>query len=87
MSFAVDWLPDAERELTEIWLKASDRDAVTNAANWIDERLRLDPEHEGESRPENRRVLFARPLAVVFRVSPPDRSVVVSHVWQFGKLR
>jgi len=87
MSFAVHWLPDAERELTEIWLKATDRDAVTNAANWIDERLRLDPVHEGESRQANRRILFARPLAVVFRVSPTDRSVVISHVWQFGKPR
>src|SRR5437016_5078269 len=40
MSFRVEWLPDAERELAAIWVNASDREAVTVAATLIDVELR-----------------------------------------------
>lgn len=83
MSYSVEWLPDAERELARIWLSAADRDAVTKAANWIDGQLRFDPATQGESRPNGRRILLAAPLGVVFRVVPLDRKVAVAHVWQF----
>jgi hypothetical protein len=35
MSYVVEWLPDAEQELAEIWLSASDRVAITHAADWM----------------------------------------------------
>jgi hypothetical protein len=83
MSWTVVWLPGAERELAELWLEASDRNAVTEAAHWIDQRLKSEPENEGESRPDGRRILFAAPLGVIFRAISRDQRVVVSHVWKF----
>jgi plasmid stabilization system protein ParE len=83
MSYDVGWLPDAERELARIWFTASDRNAVTRAANWIDSQLKTDPANEGESRPNGRRILLVAPLGVIFRVVEADRRVVIAHVWQF----
>lgn len=41
--FDVDWLPDALDDLADIWLQASDRDAVNFAAAMIDARLAASP--------------------------------------------
>jgi hypothetical protein len=70
MTYDVDWLPDAEQELAALWLQASDRQAITAAAHAIDQRLKLDPENEGESRPNGRRILHGKPLGIYFRVLP-----------------
>ncbi|HUY35266.1 MAG TPA: hypothetical protein VMV69_21150 [Pirellulales bacterium] len=83
MRFEVVWLPGAEGELTELWLNATDRDRVAQAAQRIDERLERNANIEGESRPDGRRVLFATPLGVIFRVWPDQRRVFVNHVWRF----
>jgi len=58
MRFTVDWVSDAEDELTNEWLNAPDRAAVTGAANAIDQRLQFNPDTAGESRPNGRRILF-----------------------------
>jgi len=83
MNYTVIWLRPAEQRLADIWLNAPDRDAVTRAAHAIDQRLRRDPENEGESRPGGRRVLFSDPLGVFFRVFPDDRVVHVLLVWRY----
>jgi hypothetical protein len=83
MNFTVDWLPAAEQELASIWMGASNRKAVTRAAYVIDQRLGTDPENEGESRPKNRRILFCKPLGVLFRVLIDEKLVEVLHVWSF----
>jgi plasmid stabilization system protein ParE len=83
MSWTVIWLPDAEQELADIWLNASDRASITRAAHIIDQILKHDPENAGESRPNNRRILIVLPLAVIYRVLPDDRRVEVVHVWHF----
>ena len=82
MSYSVTWLPAAEQELADLWLNASDRGAVTRAAHLIDQRLQTDPENEGESRPNGRRILFVPPLAVIFRVQPAGQEVLVLTVWR-----
>jgi hypothetical protein len=83
MNFTVEWLPDAEQELATIWTGASNRKAVTQAAYVIDQRLASNPENEGESRPKNRRILFCKPLGVLFRVLIDEKLVQVLHVWSF----
>ena len=83
MKFDVVWSSAAERELTELWLNADDRDVVAQAARHIDKLLERNPAIEGESRPDGRRVLFASPLGVVFRVWAEKRRVFVHHVWRF----
>jgi hypothetical protein len=83
MKYTVIWVPDAEQELAAIWMAAADPDAVTAAAHLIDQCLRRDPDTQGESRPEGRRILLKYPLGVLFIVKPLDRLVYVLNVWQF----
>lgn len=83
MKFTVLWSPSVEEELAEIWLSATDRSAVTNAADEIDQRLRSDPEHEGESRDRGRRILLLPPLGVTYELFSEDRTVRVLHVRRF----
>ena len=83
MNYTVLWDPAAEQELADVWITAADRAAVTSAADEIDRRLRRDPEQQGESRDDGRRVLLVSPLGVLFRVLPDDRIVRVIQVWSF----
>lgn len=83
--YKVHWLPNALRRLAEAWLQARDREAVTQAANRIDERLRRDPFGESESRSGNDRILHEAPLGVLLRVFPDKKLVVVLSVWLYEK--
>ena len=80
MRFTVTWHPSAEQELAEIWLQASDRENVTQAANIIDRVLASEPLTHGEDFYGDR-ILVALPLAVTYTVSQPDRSVQILQVW------
>lgn len=80
MTYTVTYKPSAEAELADLWINAPDRQAVTDAANRIDALLRTDPHNQGESRDEQTRLLFERPLAVLFEVSEADRIVQVLNV-------
>jgi plasmid stabilization system protein ParE len=77
MTFTVLWSSDAERRLAQIWLDATNRDAVAHAADEIDSKLRRDPERVGESRHQSDRLVVVFPLAVYFHVSTEDRIVRV----------
>jgi hypothetical protein len=59
MSFAVVWRPSAELQLADLWTTATDRNAVTAAANRIDADLACDPLSAGESRAGNTLLLRA----------------------------
>ncbi len=62
MRYMVLWTPTAERFLAEIWLDATDRNAVTQAAHALDQALRNDAHLCGESREGDLRILFEPPL-------------------------
>lgn len=80
MRHTVTWTPSArDVELTEIWLQAPDRQAVTKAAHEIDRRLRVNPESQGQDFYGDR-ILEVWPLIVVFAVYPDDRLVEVLQV-------
>ncbi len=83
MNYSVLWLPAAEGELATIWVDSTDRTAVTRAAAELDRRLAANGPGEGESRPNNKRITFARPLAVLFHVKESTRTVSVVRVWEF----
>jgi hypothetical protein len=83
VNYAVVWLPAAENELAAIWVASADRNAVTRAAAELDRRLAENGPEEGDSRPNNMRITFARPLAVLFRVDATARSVSVGRAWEF----
>lgn len=78
----VEWTEVALERLAAIWTRANDRAAVTAAVNRIDATLQRDPEAQGESRDEGRRILIESPLGVLFQVSPTDRVVLVLAIWR-----
>lgn len=79
--FRVKWNRRAVNQLMTIWLNAADQNAVTSASHEIDQILTQDPANEGESRPNQTRLIFASPLAVRYRVYP-DRKFVL---WPAGR--
>jgi len=81
MRFTVVWFPSAQARLTELWLSASDKQRVTDAANRIDKLLAADPLGIGESRTAKVRLLVELPLAVYYQVSLDDMKVEVRGVW------
>lgn len=83
MNYTVVWKPEAERHLATIWNQSPDRNGVARATHIIDQTLGTGPQEAGESREEGFRVLFVRPLGVMFEVSPDDRKVRVVTVWAF----
>ena len=82
MKFTVIWNPSAERELARLWEAADDRRDITLASNAIDRRLAEAADLAGESRDDDDRIDFERPLGIRFRVSLDDRKVLVLNVWR-----
>ena len=82
MSYKVTWKPTAEQELASIWIEATDRQVVTLAADRVDVVLRVDPNGQGESRPNGTRIMFELPLGIRFEVKDDDRLVEVLQVWR-----
>lgn len=81
MKWTVVWKPAAQHDLTAIWLKALNRQAVTRTSAELDRLLQRDPLNLGESREGNERVVFVLPLAIRYQVSEADRLVAVQEVW------
>ncbi len=79
MRYTVIWTRIALNQLAAIWTQAQDRQAVNDAADRIDQTLRVDPEQVGEGR-NGTRILMDWPLVVLFRVLPDDRQVHVLQV-------
>lgn len=65
--------------MTEAWLHAQDRRAISSAADQIDLELADDPDEKGEGLGESR-ILIVPPLTIAFWVSPADRRVEVLRV-------
>jgi hypothetical protein len=85
MKYTVVWVRTADEALTNLWLSARDRTAVTEAARVIDADLKFEPQEVGESRPFEQRILFEFPLAVLFTVHEQDRKVKVVRVWRIRR--
>ncbi|MGH7169627.1 MAG: hypothetical protein ACRELF_03835 [Gemmataceae bacterium] len=83
MSYTVRYLPEAEQELAALWMDSNKRDSITKAAHRIDRQLQQAPEQLGESRPQDCRIHFEAPLAVLFRVLVSSQLVEVVHIWEF----
>lgn len=79
MRYTVVWSPEATDQLADLWVRASDQQAVADAADDIDRRLRFAPDRVGTPHGEIR-ILIVEPLAVHFSVTPDDRLVEVSFV-------
>jgi plasmid stabilization system protein ParE len=80
--FEVLWKRSARGQLADIWVNASNRNAITAAVDSIDRALRSDPDEQGESREDQERVVVVPPLVVDFRVIEEDRRVEILAVRQ-----
>jgi hypothetical protein len=83
----IRWEAGALTELASAWLTSdsNDRRMIVAAAGEIDRQLLADPETVGESRPDNVRIVFVRPLGALFEVE--NDLVSVLHVWKIRKRR
>jgi hypothetical protein len=83
MTFTVLWSCYAEAKLANLWLRGRNRQAISDAADKIDDTLRENADTAGESRTGDRRVFHEPPLGVMFSVDLADRKVLVLDVWQY----
>ena len=83
MSYTVVWKPEAERELTALWLASRLRHLVNAAVNDVDRQLANNPKGVGESREGNRRIALESPLAFEFEVVDEELTVFVIAVWEY----
>ncbi len=79
MIFTVVAAGAVEATLAEIWTDAADRQAVTDAANWLDRELKVDPLTKATS-VDNLYFLRRNPLVVLCRISVDDRTVTILEV-------
>ena len=75
--YTVSWRPEIKADLAEIWLSATDKGAVTAAADQIDELLSRDADCRGVDVHEGLRALVVEPLVIHFTASKPDRLTTV----------
>lgn len=80
MRFTVIWSQDALDRLTERWLRAADRNAVTAAQHQIDQLLQVDPDAQGVPFYGDR-LIFVAPLHAAFSINTMDMIVEVFDVW------
>ncbi len=83
MKYTVVWIPEAEAEITRLWIDGRGRSLVAAAVDAMDRQLRDDPLEVGESRDGNRRLLIYWPLAISYVVKDADRVVQVNKVWRY----
>ncbi len=78
--FTVTWHRDARDELAELWMAATNRGAVSAAADTIDLYLSTDASEKGASIPDALRQITVPPLRGLFAVSDADRTVRILEV-------
>jgi plasmid stabilization system protein ParE len=79
-SFTVDWEPNAENDLTAIWLGTFDP-AVTIAQDQIDDLLERNPIAYGRYLGEGLYQIVIVPLTAFYSIDQAKKNVKVSAVW------
>lgn len=85
MTFQILWRDAAQDELAAAWMGASpeQRGMITRATHLVEQDLKFNPQGKGESRAAGQRILFCRPLGVVFEVHEEDCRVIIEQVRVF----
>lgn len=81
MKFTVAWTPKATAELAELWLSASDKQAMTESARLLDRRLADKPLDERHEIVRGRGTAVRVPLGVDFQIDVAKQIVVVTGAW------
>jgi hypothetical protein len=82
MTYRVLWTPHAEERLTATVSTASAPEVIAAAAREIDRQLATKPWRFGESRYDDVRIGFVRPLGIQFEIFDDVRTVIVYDVWR-----
>jgi hypothetical protein len=77
MSYAVDWTGEALASLTDIWIQAADRPAVSAAQEIIDRLLTTDPTGNSVHVAEGLFAIEVYPLRAQLEISEQERLVTV----------
>lgn len=85
MNYTVVWRRDAENQLTALWIRAVNKTAIPGYVDQIDRILGRDPHDQGESRNENTRLAFFRPLCVRYRIDEAAKTVTVVSIKWVGR--
>lgn len=85
MNYSVIWRHRADMELMRLWIRAADKDDVTQYAEQIERLLQRDPRNQGESRGGNIRLWFYRPLCVLFRIKEQTQVVEIGRIKWVGR--
>lgn len=78
--FTVTWHREAEDELAQLWISATDRNEISAAVQAIDLALSNEADSKGENLAEGLRSFNAPPLRVLFAIVEADRVVQVELV-------
>lgn len=70
--YTVLWSPDAEGDLTLLWLDSSAREAIATAADAIERQLSQAPERHGVYLAEGLYSVDQPPLRVIFEIDDTD---------------
>lgn len=84
MNYTVLWRGPASGGLLGQLIRAADKQHILGAAREIERRLQLDPRTEGEDRGPNARLLFVRPLSVLYEIDEANRTVYIVRVKWVG---
>ncbi len=83
--FQVQWHADAENQLMAMWIRAANKDAIVGYIDQIDRILSRDPLEQGESREDNIRLAFFRPICVRYLVDESLRIVLILTIRWVGR--
>jgi hypothetical protein len=81
VTYEIIWTEEAESRLAEVWMAASDRNAVTNSAYELEVALEMLPLSAGEPVYDSVRQFGDAILSMEFEVVEQDRCVYVMSVW------
>lgn len=79
-SYTVEWEPEAENDLTAIWLRTFDP-GVTIAQDQIDDLLERNPIGYGRLLREELYQIVCPPLTAFYSIDQANKIVKVSAVW------
>jgi hypothetical protein len=85
MRYIVAWRKEAENQLAALWIRALNKTAIADYIHQIEKILERDPHEQGESRNENTRLAFFRPLAVRYAVDDEAKLVTVIAIKWVGR--
>lgn len=80
MDYKVDWLPSADDELLDVWLRHPAERAEINAASRAIDRILSRDAHRLGVRLDNYRYVIIGPLVFLFTAVPDDGRVVIVEV-------